>query len=64
MTFWAVSSHTTPNPIIVIKYSTIMDIMRQPPHALIKNNSISERIKVMNIIASEIGHVCFKSAIA
>lgn len=59
----ALIKHTTPNAIIAPKYSTIVDMTKQPPQALIKNNNIKERIKVIKIVESEIGHVCNKSAI-
>lgn len=41
----------------------MVEITKHPPHALIKNKRINDKINVMNITARDIGHVCFKSDI-
>lgn len=55
--------HTTPKATIAPKYSTMTEITKHPPQALIKNSNKSDNISVMKIIVSEIGHVVFRSAI-
>ena len=60
----AVSKHTTPKVMISTKYNTMTDITKHPPHALMKNINPTDKRNVIKIIDKEIGHVCWRSAIA
>lgn len=61
--FYEVSKNTTPNDIIAAKYRTMTVITKHPPQARMKNNRITDNMRVMKITERDIGQVCFKSDI-